>query len=395
MSPLFRHIHPSSSVLLKALGITILAFALSMVLMQPFSFSAATLISSHDRTDFNMTDFYNIVADSRNVRSLDRDIVIVDIADTDREDVTDLLEAIPDFEPAAVGLDVSFMHEREGDWRLLEAIRRCPNLVMVADIDLDGTAPVPEQQLFRISDTSYFYDSISYLPHGAPNLIMKFAGSTVRHFRTSYPLGNGDSIDSFPVAITRLYNPEAVGRMERRGNSQELICYPSRTFRVIKWDDIARHADDLRGRIVMIGDMDTPDDHHRTPLAPDTPGIEIHCYALSTILNGLYFSVATPTTNNLLALTLCFLMILISFEIPGKAKGLILRFVQVAILYLLIRVGYWLFIDHNLIVDLSMSLLMLTFGFFALDIWTGVSATIELISEKLRKYKQQSYETTS
>ena len=47
----------------KAVGITLLAVGLSLVLFQPFSFSAASLLSTHERKDFNMTDFYNIVAD--------------------------------------------------------------------------------------------------------------------------------------------------------------------------------------------------------------------------------------------------------------------------------------------------------------------------------------------
>lgn len=65
----------------KAIGITLLAFGLSLVIMQPFTISLATLVSAKDRQDFNITDFYNIIADGREVRELDRDIVIVDITE--------------------------------------------------------------------------------------------------------------------------------------------------------------------------------------------------------------------------------------------------------------------------------------------------------------------------
>lgn len=84
-----------STNLLKAAGITLLAFGLSLVLMQPFSLSIATLISSNDRHDFNITDFYNIIADRRQVRELDRDIVILDIKDATREDVAVILDVLP------------------------------------------------------------------------------------------------------------------------------------------------------------------------------------------------------------------------------------------------------------------------------------------------------------
>ncbi|WP_302234046.1 hypothetical protein, partial [uncultured Muribaculum sp.] len=62
--------------------------------MQPFSFSAASLLSSADGNDFTINDFYNKVADSRHVTTLDSNIVIVDIAACDREGIAEIIETV-------------------------------------------------------------------------------------------------------------------------------------------------------------------------------------------------------------------------------------------------------------------------------------------------------------
>ena len=50
-----------------------------------------------------------------------------------------------------------------------------------------------------------------------------------------------------------------------------------------------------------------------------------------------------------------------------------MRIIQLGGLYIIIRVGYHLFIDRHIIVDFSYTLMMLTFGFFALDLWIGIT----------------------
>ena len=143
--------------LLKAAGITLLAFGLSLVLMQPFSLSIATLISSNDRHDFNITDFYNIIADRRQVRELDRDVVILDIKDATREDVAVVLDVLPELEPRAVGLDVMFDVPHDDDSLLLAAIAKLPDMVMIVDMEGDRERGA---STFHIQDKSFFFDDM-------------------------------------------------------------------------------------------------------------------------------------------------------------------------------------------------------------------------------------------
>lgn len=93
-NPITFSVGKLQALILKTLGITFLAFGLSFVLMQPFSFSAASLLSSADGNDFTINDFYNKVADSRHVTTLDSNIVIVDIAACDREGIAEIIETV-------------------------------------------------------------------------------------------------------------------------------------------------------------------------------------------------------------------------------------------------------------------------------------------------------------
>ena len=139
-NPITFSVGKLQALILKTLGITFLAFGLSFVLMQPFSFSAASLLSSADGNDFTINDFYNKVADSRHVTTLDSNIVIVDIAACDREGIAEIIETVSLCSPRTVGLDVVFAEPKEHDSRLIEAIKNCPNLVLAVSVGADSAA---------------------------------------------------------------------------------------------------------------------------------------------------------------------------------------------------------------------------------------------------------------
>lgn len=372
-------------IALQAMAITALAFGLSELMMQPMSLSVATLVSSNDRTDFNITDFYNIVADSRKVRTLDPEIVLVDIGDATRADIADLLDALPAFGPRAVGVDISFEEVRPGDDYLIEAIRSNTNLVMVVDVEpdkaLNGTK-------FRVSGGSYFMDSLPGQPVGVANLPTKIPGGVVRNFVVDYvPADSGAAaVSSFPVAIAALVAPDAVADLRALGHSQEFINYPSRTYRVISYDELAHKGDLLTDKIVLVGALTDDGDLHATPPQIRMAGLEIHAHALSTILHREYLHELSGVSNLVLACVLCFLMALTHVALPAAYKSIVLRVIQLALLYLLLRIGYHYFVDKRIIINFSYALLMLTFVFFACDIWFSGRALF-------LKYKNRSKKT--
>lgn len=370
---------------LKATVITVLAFSLSLVLMQPFSLSIATLISSNDRHDFNITDFYNIIADGRAVRTLDRDIVIVDIKDATREDVAVVLDFLPALEPRAVGLDVMFDVPRDNDSLLLSAVANMPEMVMIVDVEGDSERGA---ETFHMAQTSFFHDSLGVRRFGASNLPTKYEGGVVREFSVDFPVKDGKAVSSFPVALAEAVDSSAVAELRARGLRLENINYPSRTFKCIPWYDIASYAEDIQNHIVLLGAVGVPEDMHATPTQKQMSGIEIHAHALSTILNRNYLDTVGTIGNLAIAFALCFILAMIHLRLPAEFKSLALRLIQLILLYFIIRIGYYFFIDRSIIVNFSYTLLMMTFVLFACDIWFGVNGTIKFFKKKLQSHKQ-------
>lgn len=79
------------------------------------------------------------------------------------------------------------------------------------------------------------------------------------------------------------------------------------------------------------------------------------------------------------------MVIFLSLSLNIGIKGLLLRVLQVGLLYLSIRVGYYFFIEHNVIINFSHTLLMLTFGLFACDIWIGFTTIFKWIARRFIK----------
>ncbi len=378
--------------LLKALGITVLAFTLSTMLMRPFSFSASAFLSNPEKSDFAITDFYSIVADSRPVRQIDDQIVIININGLDRDGIASVLHLMPLLQPAAVGLDVAFIEPREDDTRLLAAIKACPNLVLPVSLAHDT-----DSDSFTIAETSFFSDSTAAdIPVGATNLPARYAKSTIREFQTYFPLKDtagkcNDPVPSFVVAIAGKGRPSMMEALEKRGNRIELINYPSRSFRIFTPEEIADNAHLIAGRIILIGDTGDLADMHATPVTSTMSGVMIHAYALATIVHHEYLDSFSKTENLALAFALCLVVVLTSVMLPIGIKGLIMRIMQVSLLYFVVRLGYTLFLDHNLVIDFSYALLMLAFGLLACDIWIGMTTIINIILSKLRDIRKTSY----
>ncbi len=339
------------------------------------------MLSSTGGNDFTINDFYNKVADSRNVSVLDRDVVIIDIANADRDMIADVMETVALCGPRAVGMDILFAEPKENDSRLITALDQCPNLVMAVSVLPDSTG-----SNFTVDDKTYFTDSLRFATIAAINFPTQQTNRTVREFRPDYPTADGKGIPSFALALSETNSSSPNPAIFRsRGNEHEMIRYYSRSFRIYTPDEVADHAEELAGRIVLIGAVNDLADLHATPVDAAMSGILIHAHSIATILSGSYFYQLHKYANWAIAFICYMLVNIISLSINISVKGLLLRVLQVVLLYLSIRIGYWLFIDHNIVVNFSYLLLMLTFGLFACDIWIGVTAIIKWVAGKLSR----------
>lgn len=367
----------------KALAITVFAFVLSSLLMKPLSFSASAFLSNPEKSDFAMTDVYTILADSREVRDRDRNVVIVNLRGLDREGIAQVLELMPLLGVRAVGLDVVFLEPREDDSRLLDAVRNCQGLVLAESVRSEG-------ERFAVLERSFFADSIGAgVRSGVTTFPARFAKSTIREFRSYFPLADNDTVASFAVALAETGAPEAVGALRNRGKVHELINYASRDIEVIMPEDIAERAEYLEGKIVLLGDVDDLLDMHATPLNSTVAGVRIHAAALATILDGAYLDRMGDAGNKALAFVLCMFILLIWHMFSAKEvllRGGTVRLLQLVMLVSMVVMGYVMFIREGYVWDFSYTLLMITFGLFANDIWLfGQYLLLELPRKRARR----------
>lgn len=376
--------------LIKSFAMTLLAFAISMVLASPVSFSAMTLFSAPEKTDFTVSDFYQQVANHRPVETLDPDVVIVDIGDMGREDIADVLEVVAMAEPKAVGVDITFIGHRteEIDGRLIESVKRLPNPVMAMTIEDTDT-----EDLFYGGDHTFFVDEIPDVAEGVINFPVKMERGTIRNFKPYFNVKGerGDVIEypSFAVALAQKIKPEALDNAHLLSRHELPIDYPSRQFDVVDGYDVHDFSDMLKDKVVLIGGYSDLSDVHSTPVRSDMPGIEMHALVLSQILGERYFTSSTPAMDYIGAFLLCFTIIYLTMCVPVMLKGMLLRVLQLVTVWLAIQLGYMLYVDYRMITNFSYILLIITFGLFAVDLWNGTVVAIEWVRLKHRQRQEQ------
>lgn len=255
--------------------------------------------------------------------------------------------------------------------------------MLAVSVEADSAA-----KTFHIDESSYFTPELENVELAAINFPTDSSNRTIREFKPDYMTADGKRIPSFALATSRKQSGEIVDSFMKRGNDLEFITYYSRIFKTISPEELADRAEELIDKIVLIGAANDPYDLHVTPVSAAMSGINIHAYTVATILSGRYFYQLHRYTNWAIAFISCFIVIMISLMINIGVKGLIMRIVQVTLLYLTIRLGYYFFIEHNIIINFSYSLMMLTFGLFAGDIWIGMTTIITWIYNKINHIRE-------
>lgn len=371
----------NKKLILKTLGITLLAFILSMALEAPFSASTSSIFSGPEKHDFTITDIYAQIANDRPVRKLEDRVVIVDIGIKGREEIAEVLEVLSLCGAKAVGLDVNFEEPTEDDTRLLNAISSVENIVLPLGVRASGDK-------FEIDDRPFFYEEISGPKYGVVNIPTATRKSSVREYAVGFPVGN-DTLPSFVTAIAGLAAPDALAELHARGNNLETTAYHSKEFRVYPADDVTAHAEEFTDKIVLVGAMSDAGDMHPTPINSYEPGIMIHAAGITTLLDREWYVSLPRYTDYLIAIIICFLIVFARIGIRNDTKGLVVRILQVILAYAAVRLGYSLFIDRHIVCNFSTTLLMIAFGIFAVDIWNGFEVLLTKLYKRIKQRKNK------
>jgi len=304
---------------------------------------------SHALSDFSFTDIYYSRLQDQSVHEKDTNIFIVNIGYDNREEIARKIGVINSFRPAVIGVDITFpeLKERKADSVLANNIAHANSVVMASYFMNSAEEPSEFHNLVR----SHQKFRKNY-EEGYINFPSMEQFSTIRFFSTQKTF-RGEKHYSFPVQISRLYNPESFNKLINRNTKAELIDYSGglNRFHVLQTEDIDssnRKLKALENKIVLLGftgignDIKVLEDMFFTPLNPkfsgrsypDMYGVVIHARIINTILNGNY-KVRLPLWFALILsflLTYTFMYLFIKYYMKWKIwYQLIVRVLQLVI----------------------------------------------------------------
>lgn len=260
---------------------TLLIGAISWLLMivLPNWGALDPLSQSFDR--FSFTDlYYSIYRNNHEAVPNDR-IVIVDTSDKTRGEIASTIDRLMSCEPVIVGLDIIFDRptgDTLGTLQLRETLARHNNdIVAIA-------------KLTRYNEETMQFEGItpSILDDVAPqraysNLKNVGEGGFVRNYTIARNVG-GDTLYSFASALASHYRGAFGGSTTPRTTEDGIIDFMPQSFNIIDADSLTAHVDEIIGRIVLVGNINSEEDRHYTPIGAIN-GTIIHAYTIDTLLD--------------------------------------------------------------------------------------------------------------
>lgn len=329
---------------------------LSILFCQYIPFDFSNMPNFGAVQDMDITDFYNAVANSRNVAQLDTNVVIVDIGQSTREQIAESIEIINECEPKAIGLDVTFVGNKDPqqDLRLVETIVSTPNLVVSTDFNGDLC--------------SFFEDLLPSTQKGFANLGDE--GTVIRQYFPSFPRGS-DSIYSFAFQMLRVSGAgQKVAEKQNIGDDNYII-YPSKEFNTFTFDSIRERGDELTNKYVLIASISEKEDTHITPIDQRMNGVKIHAYILSSMLSTERITKANPWLQWIISIFVVFLLIYarVCFMLSSNSTGdILVRILQLFVVWAFVYSCYLLYIHYYIYCNFSMALYS-CISLLVADIW--------------------------
>ena len=285
--------------------------------------------------DFDMYDIvYSKLLEEQPV---DTNIVLVNIGNLSRKELSGEVEVINKFNPAVIGIDAFFEVEKDqaSDSLLSLAFSNCSNLVMVDKLDKF------DEETKRYGSLHSSINKFSrYSKGGFANLPNDDAVGfrTIREFRPLEKVKDS-TVLAFSSKIVSVYRNDAFQKLALRGNQNEIINFRG-NYNRFYFIDTYQYAEPgvdfsfIKDKIVLMGYMGpdlntkTLEDVFFTPMNdryagksfPDMYGIVIHANIISMILNGTYVNVMPIWISYLLALIICFLNVKMFLWIMSSMK---------------------------------------------------------------------------
>lgn len=365
-------------------GITILAILFARFIVYDLM-SLSVFAPMEKATDFQMSDIYQSISESKAIHKLSKDITIVSIDGHSRADVLDVVNLISEYSPAAIGLDVFFPNPEQDNTFLLSTLSSIPNLVCAGMFERDSDATS-----FHHITQSFYEDSID-VTFGYANLNASSQRDVIRQFVPYVLTAHNDTLLSMPAQLAKICHPLHYKTLLSRDGDTETIAFDNMEFPIISAQDVLSGDVDktlLSEQIVLIGDIHNINDSYLSPLHNTLPGIVLHAYALQTIISDNYINTSPCWLNWLIALLLCALFTICNLVAKyhmSNLGNLFMRLLQFAMMYFLIVIGSIYFDSHHNYIDFSPAILMIGFGSLSFDLWFGCIAMYNHLKKLLKK----------
>lgn len=316
--------------------------------------------------DFDFNDIAYAKLEKGKSNPIDSNIVIVNIGDGERAELSLIIDAVSKYQPSAIGLDAYFNEPREevSDSMLRHSIISTPNLVMASRLGADG------EKLFVRKD---HFES-SHVHEGYANLAAEEIG-TVRYYS---PFENlGDTIyPHFTSKIVGLHNKNSLKVLKQRQKEVETINYSRRReqYLVISKEDLLLGEVDssiFKNRIVLLGyvsdDEHDIEDKKFTPMnkkvagkqLPDMNGVIVQANIISMVLEENYVTKMPKWASWLIAILIGWvhMSLFIRYYLDDHIWfHLVAKLVQVISAIFFAYVGIFLFDQFRLKIEMKYTL---------------------------------------
>lgn len=289
---------------------------------------------------------------------------IIDIKDSysSRENIAEVIWAVSAQKPRLICLDMIFPNGQSYDEKMSQHLLDTISLVRQTTPIVVASYQGNESEVCH----SYFTDSLN-LEYGLSDILgfQRFTPSINAHLRISAKVAQmaGVNINLLPQDLVINYKEKVIGQQP-----------------IYEREDL-NHLSDLKGKIVLIGQRNSPDDMHSTPFIIDQhyqmPGTDIVAYEISSLLadsSSPNYGLFRPytfcnTAQNLLFFMLMSLLLNLCYHfirILMKNHQIWLQWVKFILIilaeYLIIKTCFlitdWLFIIPNIVLFMLSVLLV-------------------------------------
>lgn len=325
--------------------------------------------------DFDFNDIsYSKLGKAQNT-PIDSNIVVINIGQSDREDIAALIDKTASYEPKVMGLDVTFSGPRDPhkDSLLRETIARNKNLVLAVKYQTDSTDKlIAAENYFLTSSTEFGY--------------VNFPSDDKETVRAFFPFKSDDKdknlvLPSFTSTLLKFFDSTAYKKIEKKIDKKLIINYtravvPGKKaqYLVVEPEDLMTDNIDtsaIKGKIALLAyvnlDPNNIEDKKFTPMNekfagkshPDMNGIFVHANIISMELEKNYIKKVPLWATILIAIAVCWLHM--SFFVHYYLEAhiwfhLAAKIAQVASAIFFVWLGIYLFDRYRLKVDLKLSL---------------------------------------